>query len=217
MGEVNTKEVGLETTALLDGLVARAPWPAEVTQRAVSDHCTCHVIDPGVSSGPDPRPPDIEQDPYCVQHPDIRIMRATIAQLVQDVATMAGVAGVMADRAGRAPVAVEPVEPCGSWRVLRYIEGHEADERWCERTDGPCPFPGTTRAKQHTDDTEHRRCATEPGTVLRVKWADECITEAYEEMVRFRDAGFDRDSPPSEQALQIAVDALRTCDAGAPE
>jgi hypothetical protein len=212
--------VPIVTTAHVDGLVARAPWPAEETQRAVSEHCTCRVVDAGMSSGPDAEPPDIEQDmqpvcrdPYCVKHPDGRIMRATIAQLVQDVATMAGIAGLMADAA---PPVVEPAERCGSWRVLHYIEGSEANVRWCERTDGPCPFPGSTRAR-HTADDENRRCATEPGTVLRVKWADECITEAYEEMVRFRDSGRGVRVAPSLQAVQIAVDALRTCDAGAPE
>lgn len=200
--------VPIVTTVLLDGLVARAPWPAEETQRAVSNHCTCLVTDPGMSSGPDAEPPDIEQDPYCVKHPDGRIMRATIAQLVQEVAMSDGIASLVAERVSRP----EPVEPCGSWRNLAYIDGNVTDTRWCPRTEGPCPYPGSTR-----EPASERRCATEPGTVLRVKWADECITEAYEEMVRFRDAGFDRDSPPSAQAVQIAVDALRTCDAGAPE
>lgn len=38
-----------------------------------------------------------------------------------------------------APIA----EKCGSWRVLAYVEGHEATVRWCDRTSGPCPFPNT--------------------------------------------------------------------------
>lgn len=98
-------------------------------------------------------------------------------------------------------------EPCGSWRVLRYVEAYEYDVRWCERTDGPCPFPGTTRAKKHAGDDEHRRCATEPGTVLRVKWADAAVVDALGAMRALDHMG----TTPNAQNVQIAIDALARC------
>lgn len=98
-------------------------------------------------------------------------------------------------------------EPCGSQRVLRVIEGHEADVRWCERTEGDCPFPGTDKSK-HSD----RRCATEPGTVLHVHWSDDLINDAYNALYLESQGATDAASPTREQR-QIAVDALRACGA----
>lgn len=102
------------------------------------------------------------------------------------------------------------VEPCGSWRVLRYIEGNAAEERWCERIDGPCPFPGTDK-----EQSSERRCATEPGTVLRVKWADGCIDDA---LVAFKRYAEGEGIAPMRASQEVAVvlDALRTCGATEP-
>lgn len=34
-------------------------------------------------------------------------------------------------------------DPCGSQRVLRWVEGHQAEVVWCSRRSGPCPYPGS--------------------------------------------------------------------------
>jgi hypothetical protein len=49
--------------------------------------------------------------------------------------------------------------PCGSWRVLRVIEGHEAEAVWCDRREGPCPYAGTVTAR---DAGSGRPCAVAP-------------------------------------------------------
>lgn len=100
-------------------------------------------------------------------------------------------------------------EPCGSWRAVKIIEGMYAEERWCERTDGPCPFPGTVPGQQ-----SERRCATEPGTTLRVSWADSAIDES---LVAFKRYAEGMSLPPrGSQDLAVAIDALRACGAKGP-
>lgn len=52
--------------------------------------------------------------------------------------------------------------PCGSWRVLKFIEGKEAEVVWCDRQGpGPCQFPGTFPAAQGVQ--ENRPCLAEGG------------------------------------------------------
>lgn len=41
-----------------------------------------------------------------------------------------------------------PSVPCGALVVTRWIEGNEAEVRWCERTSGPCPFPGADHSSR---------------------------------------------------------------------
>lgn len=42
--------------------------------------------------------------------------------------------------------------PCGSWRVTEFFEGYERSVKWCERTEGPCPFPATEKSRGHGVD-----------------------------------------------------------------
>jgi hypothetical protein len=96
-------------------------------------------------------------------------------------------------------------EPCGSWRILEYIEGAASRIRWCERTDGPCPFPGTDES-----NSSERKCATSPGTRLRVTWADTAVEEALYDLKQYRDM-----TPPvaklHSQTLSVAIDAITSC------
>jgi hypothetical protein len=41
----------------------------------------------------------------------------------------------------------EPPTPCGSERVLRWVEGNEAKVVWCDRTTGGCKYPGASRSR----------------------------------------------------------------------
>lgn len=50
-------------------------------------------------------------------------------------------------------------QPCGSNRVIRTVEGLDAEIVWCSRTHGPCPWPNTRATR---DGNNHgRRCAVE--------------------------------------------------------
>lgn len=49
------------------------------------------------------------------------------------------------DRVVFRPLDGKPVahgEPCGAYAVVEYDHGSASKLRWCERTAGPCPFPG---------------------------------------------------------------------------
>lgn len=39
-----------------------------------------------------------------------------------------------------------PGEVCGSMRVVHDVEGTPYESRWCSRTSGPCPWPGTANS-----------------------------------------------------------------------
>lgn len=100
----------------------------------------------------------------------------------------------------------DSTEPCGSWRTTRILEGLHAEEVWCTRADGPCPFVGTIPAR-HTDN---RRCAMEPGTVLRVQWAESAIDEALVAWQHY--CAGNGDAPPRvSQDAAVTLDALRVC------
>ena len=58
---------------------------------------------------------------------------------------------------GNHPAPVPAPGPCGSWRVLEFVEGYEYQKRWCSRTDGPCPYPGAPKSK-----TSERDCQSSP-------------------------------------------------------
>jgi hypothetical protein len=96
--------------------------------------------------------------------------------------------------------------PCGAFVVTRWYEGHEQEVRWCERTDGPCPFPGADHAKR----SEHL-CGASGTRRLRVQWAETCIDDALGRLLRYRDdcGDLSRES----QDVQVAIDALRACGA----
>lgn len=101
-----------------------------------------------------------------------------------------------------------PPYVCGSTRVVETYEGHARATRWCDRTDGPCPFPGT---EQHGD-----RPCTGP-RVMRVRWADTAIQGAHDDlaaMSRALDNGDIPDLTTSHgESLWVALDALRACGA----
>jgi hypothetical protein len=102
-------------------------------------------------------------------------------------------------------------QPCGSWRVTRYVEGNAADLVWCSRTDGPCPFMGADIDPQHGD----RRCADEPGTTLRVKWADSAINDSLIALKRYAE-GIESCPTRASQEIAVALDTLRACGADEP-
>lgn len=95
---------------------------------------------------------------------------------------------------------VDVGEVCGSWRTTRLYEGMSIESAWCSRVEGPCPFVGTDR--REPDD---RRCALDPGRVLRVSWSPEAIDAAYARLGR---------TEQRRQDVDVARDALRACGAG---
>lgn len=100
----------------------------------------------------------------------------------------------------------ETAAPCGALVVTHWIEGHEAEVRWCERTDGPCPFPGA----DHSSRSQHL-CGASGTRRLRVSWAESAIDDALGEMIRYRDdCG---DIHRGSEGVQVAIDALRSCGA----
>ncbi len=100
----------------------------------------------------------------------------------------------------------EFIEPCGSMRCTEEYEGSVRATVWCDRTEGPCPFPGTRQAND-------RPCAG--GRVLKVKWADEAVAGAYSRLKAFSDEldeGHEPDVTPAiGESLWPALDALRMC------
>ena len=39
----------------------------------------------------------------------------------------------------------EEVKTCGAYAVTEWDSGSPRAMRWCERTSGPCPFPGADK------------------------------------------------------------------------
>ena len=91
-------------------------------------------------------------------------------------------------------------EPCGSWRVTQRYEGADQVEVWCDRRSGPCPYEGTTEARQ-----SGRKCATSPGVRLNVTWHDDAVRAARSSLRGYNGGDL------GEQTIQVAIDALTTC------
>lgn len=103
-------------------------------------------------------------------------------------------------------------EVCGSWRVVERLEGLEARIRWCDRVDGPCPFPGTAQSKDAAQDGD-RRCGALPGKVLRVVYGEDKLVRARDELDAYAKRRI-ADGPPHPlhpDTAYAALDALRAC------
>lgn len=48
--------------------------------------CTCTMTDPGIRHGDNAHPPEWEQDPWCLTHPDMDVILAEVARLRAQVA-----------------------------------------------------------------------------------------------------------------------------------
>lgn len=95
-------------------------------------------------------------------------------------------------------------ERCGSWRVIERDHGDPSLIRWCNRTEGPCPYPGTD---EHQGS--ERKCATSPGKRLLVSWHPDELDYALRTLVACRKFGTHLDA--GERAIAVAIDALRAC------
>lgn len=100
-------------------------------------------------------------------------------------------------------------EACGAWMVTEVFEGLDARVRWCERTAGPCPFPGARPAVNHGN----RRCGALPGKVLYVTYGEDVLRAAAAELDAFAKNGMmDAPLPPLRpETVYVALDALRAC------
>ena len=47
-------------------------------------------------------------------------------------------------------------ESCGRWVTLRFVEGYAAEETWCQRISGPCPYPGANTVDGRTQAERER-------------------------------------------------------------
>lgn len=99
-------------------------------------------------------------------------------------------------------------EPCGSIRVLRRWEDLEQATVWCERTDGPCPWPGTDESK----DSAHP-CGTSGTRRFSVSWAPSLVEQAHARITSAHEAVANggRHEAFDEQTLAVARDALAAC------
>lgn len=105
------------------------------------------------------------------------------------------------------PLTTEVDEPCGSQRLIESYEGLDVRVRWCDRTAGPCPFPGTAEAS-----ASDRKCADSPGRRLNVVYAGSLVLDARRRLRQFADS-----SPgvmvlnEAESAVHVAIAALTAC------
>lgn len=100
----------------------------------------------------------------------------------------------------------EFVEPCGSMRILATDHGYASNTVWCNRTAGPCPYPGT--------NGDNDRDCTGPH-IMKVKWAEAALRGSLErlsELSKRLDGGEDVEMTPAlGESLWPAIDALRAC------
>lgn len=102
--------------------------------------------------------------------------------------------------------AAQSLEPCGSTRVLREYQGSVEQSVWCERREGPCPWPGTK-------DTGERLCATSGARRFSVSWAPSLVEQAHTRIVSAHEAVANggQHEAIDEQTLAVARDALAMC------
>ncbi len=101
----------------------------------------------------------------------------------------------------------EVEEPCGVWVVTRFAEENEVETRWCDRVDGPCPYPAAPATAAN-----ERLCGASPAKRLSVTYASEVVQEAHDRFIAFRDVGGEP-LRSGETAVYVAIDALRACGA----